>query len=309
MPSAKKRVVGKKIPANVPKVPIDNISFYSVEKDEKWKYVYQRRLTLERELRKDALECKEMVDLIEDAGLMKSVYGFCNCHEMLVKEFIVNISKDCGSKMSNEYRKVYVRGKCVDFSLKVINKFRGRREEEQVEMEVTGLGKFIYIIGTKTKFDFGSYVFEQTMKHANSFAMKMLIAFPFLICGVTLNQHPGILSSFNVTSKREYPLSFHYRLFAGTHVPDIVVTSGKDASSSTSGEGIIVELKDTCKALNETIESCTEKKIRLESWIKALSKEDIYGNLDGDKEEGNKDEGNVVACGDKDEETYGSADI
>jgi len=28
------------------------------------------------------------------------------------------------------------------------------------------LGKFIYIVGKKTDFDFGSYIFEQTMKHA-----------------------------------------------------------------------------------------------------------------------------------------------
>lgn len=42
----------------------------------------------------------------------------------------------------------------------------------------TGLGKFIYIVETKTKFDFGSYVFDQTMKHATSFAVRMPIAFP-----------------------------------------------------------------------------------------------------------------------------------
>jgi hypothetical protein len=41
-------------------------------------------------------------------------------------------------------------------------------------------------------------------------------------------------------------MSLHYKLFAGTHVPDIVVTSDKNASSSTSKAGIIVELKDTC---------------------------------------------------------------
>ncbi|KAI5424142.1 hypothetical protein KIW84_030380 [Lathyrus oleraceus] len=58
-------------------------------------------------------------------------------------------------------------------------------------------------------------------------------------------------------------------------------------------------------ALDETIKSCIEKKIKLESLIKDLSKEDADGNLDGDEEEGNEDEGNV-ADGDKDEETYGS---
>lgn len=60
----------------------------------------------------------------------------------------------------------------------------------------TSLGKLVYIVGTKVKFDFGSYVFEQTLKHASTFAVKMPIDFPSLICGIILSQHPGILISF-----------------------------------------------------------------------------------------------------------------
>lgn len=140
------------------------------------------------------------------------------------------------------------------------------------------------------------------MKHANSFVMKMPIAFPSLICGIILSQHPDILVNSNVASKRGSLLSLHYRLFAGTHVSDIIMTSGKDVTSSTSRVGNIIELKDTCKALDETIKSCTEKKIRLVSLIKALSEVDADENLDGNEEEGNEDEENVVD-GDKDEET------
>lgn len=68
---------------------------------------------------------------------MKSVVGFGNYFEKLVKKFIVNISKDYDSKMSNDYMKVYVRGKCVEFSPEVINMFMGRSEEEQAEVKVT----------------------------------------------------------------------------------------------------------------------------------------------------------------------------
>lgn len=85
MPSTKKGVAGKKIPANVLEVIIDNVSFHSVENVEKWTYVYQRRLALRRKLGKDALECKEVVNLIEAVGLMKSVTGFGNYYEMLMK--------------------------------------------------------------------------------------------------------------------------------------------------------------------------------------------------------------------------------
>ena len=54
---------------------------------------------------------------------MKIVIGFGKCYLMLVKEFIVNISKECDNKRSKEFRKVYVRGRCVDFSLETINSF------------------------------------------------------------------------------------------------------------------------------------------------------------------------------------------
>lgn len=49
-----------------------------------------------------------------------------------------------------------------------------------------GLAKFIYIFGTKT-FDFGSYVFEKTLKHACTFAVKIPISFASLICGIILS--------------------------------------------------------------------------------------------------------------------------
>lgn len=115
-----KKVVVRKIPVNVPEAPLDSISFHSVDNMEKWKFVYQRRITLERELGKDALECKEVMKLIEHPGLTKSVTGFGKCYEVLVKEFIVNIPTDCDDNKVKEFRKVFVRGKCVEFSPNVI---------------------------------------------------------------------------------------------------------------------------------------------------------------------------------------------
>ncbi|XP_050890873.1 uncharacterized protein LOC127096332 [Lathyrus oleraceus] len=104
---------------------------------EKWNFVYQRRLELERELGKDAFECKEVMGLIQEVGLTKSVTGFGKCYEMLVKEFVVNISKECDNKISKEFRKVYVRGMCVEFSPEIINMFWGINGKEQIEVEVS----------------------------------------------------------------------------------------------------------------------------------------------------------------------------
>ena len=78
-----------------------------------------------------------MVDLIDDAGLRKSVSGFGECYEKLVKEFIVKIPTDCDSHMSKEFRKLFVHGKCAEFSPEVSNMFLGRNEEACPQLEVT----------------------------------------------------------------------------------------------------------------------------------------------------------------------------
>ncbi|KAL5133533.1 hypothetical protein HKD37_03G006837 [Glycine soja] len=320
---------GRKVPGNVPDAPLDNISFHSIGNVEKWKYVYQRRLAVERELGRDALDCKETMDLIKAAGLLKTVTKLGDCYESLVREFIVNIPSDITNRKSDEYQRVFVRGKCVRFSPAVINKYLGRPtdgvvditvSEHQIAKEITakqiqhwpkkgklsagklsvkyailhrigaanwvptnhtstvatGLGKFLYAVGTKSKFNFGNYIFYQTVKHSESFAVKLPIAFPTVLCGIMLSQHPNILNYTDSVMKRESPLSLHYKLFERTHVPDIVSTSGKAAASgAVSKDALIAELKDTCKVLEATIKATTEKKMELERLIKRLSESGI----------------------------------
>ncbi|XP_058733151.1 uncharacterized protein LOC131604747 [Vicia villosa] len=91
-------------------------------------------------------------------------------YEKLVKEFVVNLSEDCGNNRSVNFIKVFV---------------RGRTDEAQPELEVTD-NKVCQVITTKqvnnwplkekltartkAKFDYGTYIFDQTMKHAGSFS-------------------------------------------------------------------------------------------------------------------------------------------
>ncbi|XP_050888939.1 uncharacterized protein LOC127094115 [Lathyrus oleraceus] len=83
--TSRRQASGKKIRANIFEVPINNISFHSVENFEKWKFVYQRRLALESELGKYAFEFKEVMNLIQGDELMKTVTVFGKCYEMLVR--------------------------------------------------------------------------------------------------------------------------------------------------------------------------------------------------------------------------------
>jgi hypothetical protein len=303
---------------------MDNISFHFIESAQKWKFVANRRLALERELSDEALEQKEIIALIEKAGLMKTVSGIGDCYEKLVKEFLVNIPEDCDNPLSKEHHKVYVRGKCVMFSPAIINKALGNKEDGYAEMEITnnnicktitanqvkiwpsrgkvpsvmlsvkyailnrigtanwvptthtsdiatGLARFIYSVGTGTEFNYGAHIFDETVQHAKSWAIRMPIAFPSLICSIILAQHPSILTADDEVSKRESPLDFHPRLFEGTHAADIEITGPSVAAPTGSGsmsrKEMIASLEAACKALDE-------KKKSLEQVIMALRQEE-----------------------------------
>ncbi|XP_058775586.1 uncharacterized protein LOC131649853 [Vicia villosa] len=104
---SKKKIAVTKSSTKVRDVPLDNIYLHYASNAIQWKFVYQRRLALERELANDALECQEVMKLIKSAGLIKTVTHFSKCYEMLVKEFIVNLSQDCGDGRTDDFHKFY----------------------------------------------------------------------------------------------------------------------------------------------------------------------------------------------------------
>ncbi|KAK2452073.1 hypothetical protein QL285_011072 [Trifolium repens] len=324
--STQKKKAGRSIPQNVPEVPMDNVSFHFSNSAAKWKFVYHRRLALERELSDEALECKEVMDLILQAGLMKTVSGLGSCYEKLVKEFIVNIGEDCGNRLSKEFHQVFVRGKCVQFSPAVINAYLGRREygypgfeptNNQICKTITAnqvrvwplkgkvpsamlsikydilnrigaanwvptthsstiaisLAKFVYVVGTGANVDYGALIFDQIVEHGKSWAIKLVIGFPTLICDIILDQHPNILVPKDTPCKRESPMSLSYKLFEGKHAADIVLPPKKVvpqesvASTSMSRKTMIISMEAAVRALDE-------QKFELEKVISALKKEE-----------------------------------
>jgi len=71
------------------------VSFHYLENVQRWKYIFHRRLALEIVLGKEALECEGVMNLIKEAGFLKTVYNLGGCYEKLVKEFLVNIPEGC----------------------------------------------------------------------------------------------------------------------------------------------------------------------------------------------------------------------
>jgi len=135
------------------------------------------------------------------------------------------------------------------------------------------LAQFIYVVGTKTKLDFGRYIFDQTVKHAKTDAVRLPIAFPTLLCNIMLEQHPGLIIAANLPKKRESPLTIHQKLFGDNHAADLVGTSGTTpVSGLMTKEEIIVTLKDTCVMLDE-------RKAQFEQMIHALEKVDVANEM------------------------------
>ncbi|XP_057452952.1 uncharacterized protein LOC130744818 [Lotus japonicus] len=290
--TAKNRVKGKKIPLNIPNAPKDNVSFHSAEFAMRWKFVFHRRIVFQRELSEEALSYTEIIGLLEQAGLMKTVKGLDKCFIQLIREFIVNIHSNCDNEDIIEYIKVFVRGKGADFSLEVINTYLGRSPDVVTEQELdldrvantlTGksikkwpkkgllpygkltakyavlykivtenwmatqhlsgvtppLAIILYLIRTGGDFDFGNFVYEQTLKLAGSFAVKLPILFPCLLSRLIVHQYPNIVRAEEPLGKKPLPLMFDYRLSVGTRVPDIMLSAAKGTlkSSGTKAHG------------------------------------------------------------------------
>jgi hypothetical protein len=141
------------------------------------------------------------------------------------------------------------------------------------------LAKMIYLIGTKKKINFGEHVFYQTMKHADTFATKLPIAFPCLITGMILRQFPNILYPEDSPNKKPHVLSYDYKLFVGSHVPDIVFSKGKEAGEASGSlprankDDVLAELMEISKTLGETIKTSTTRKAHVDNLIKSIMQE------------------------------------
>ncbi|MCH95122.1 envelope-like protein [Trifolium medium] len=313
---------------------MDNISFHHENSASRWKFVYNRRLAPERELGKSALECQELVDMISEAGLMKTVWGLGNCYEKLVKEFLVNIdvinqylgrsieevadleaseNEICKTLTGNLVKKWPRKDKLSSTKLTakyaLLNKIAVVNWVPTTHSSdvATGLSKFIYAIGTRTKFDFGYYIFDQTIQHAKSLAVKMPIAFPTILCGIILNQHLGIRVNIDVPCKRESPLSLDYRLLEGTHVSDIATLSVKKPTATLTRKQMIADLKDVSKALGE-------KKFKVDLVIQALELEEETVAVEtevGQSQDNSDDDNAADDIGDdmQGDDTDGSPDI
>ncbi|CAJ2657157.1 unnamed protein product [Trifolium pratense] len=231
-PTPKTKATAKKVPQNVEEASCDNI--------------YQRRLAVERELTKDALKCQDIFHYIKEAR--RSVEPKA---ELEVPNDVVSSEITAGKV------KVWPKNKLIPTSklnvkYAILNRIGSTNwvPTKHATNVATGLGRFIYVVGTKVDYDYGSFIFDQTVKHIRSTAVKMPIAFPSLLSRIILDQYPDIKVVTDTPKKRETAFTFHHKLFGDHNVADHVGTSASGASPMTKVE-IIAALKVQCREIDK----------------------------------------------------------
>ncbi|XP_057418575.1 uncharacterized protein LOC130712775 [Lotus japonicus] len=244
LPSEKKKYAGKRIPQCVPDVRIDNVSFHAEGNVQKWKFVCQRRIAKEREVDSDVLECNAVEFVDEELSL-----------DVIAKEITA------GQVKKWPIKKLLSTGN-LSVKYAILNRIGAVNwvpTQHTFGVSAT-LAKLIYRIGTSTDFDFGSFVFEQTLKHADTCAMKLPVSFPYLLTEIILQQHPQIIKADEVSMPKGVPITLDHRLFMEPHVPNIAVPSSRTSAPAS-----------------ETIKISTARKLKVDVLLLKLQEEDSPG--------------------------------
>ncbi|XP_057443304.1 uncharacterized protein LOC130735245 [Lotus japonicus] len=256
--AARKRKIGKRIQENVPAAPLDNISFHSEENVGKWKYVFHRRIAQERELNGEILNCQEIMELLEAAGLMKTITEIGRSYDKSIDDTVsedISLSAITTELTAGQVKEWPVKGllSAAHFSVKdaILNR----------------IGAANWAPTTHT---------SMFLQHADTFAVKIHIGFPCLISEIILSQHPQIVIADEFPSKKASPLTVNYRLLVGAHVRDVAglaeMTQGEGSSSQKTPGTLLDELMAVSKMLQDTISSCTLRKKNVDSLIVELTK-------------------------------------
>lgn len=104
------------------------------------------------------------------------------------------------------------------------------------------LENLLFQLGTGVHFVFGTVVYDQLMRHANSFAVKLPIYLMRLICGLLVSQHPKILTSKHVDCLCPHLLDFNFSLYKSNHVTDLCILDAEIDGVSSSDKVMIDDI-------------------------------------------------------------------
>ncbi|TYK07258.1 flocculation protein FLO11-like [Cucumis melo var. makuwa] len=211
--------------------------------------------------------CPAILDLICNAGLLRTIFEVGLFYPQLIYELVVNQPSDFNDLSAEEFHKrlaeeltggivpvwivdgqlpiAYLTVKYAILHWIGISNWIPSTYASTIS---TSLGHFVYLVGTEVKVNVGEFIFNHLLRYVDTFAIYIPICFPRLLSGFILSQQPAILTLLDVvgTTLRIIPLSV--RLFKGFHIPDVVAefinapgrTRAAAATHSTVGQPLVL---------------------------------------------------------------------
>lgn len=97
--------------------------------------------------------------------------------------------------------------------------------------------------------DFGTVIYDQIMRHVDSFVVQLSIFFPCLICGFLVSQNLNILTSKDAVGHFSNLLDFNFNFYNSNHVADLCAPKAEFEDAPAGDEVVMNDIHSRNRSL------------------------------------------------------------